>query len=148
MADEKKSGHGGARAGAGRKLFDIDLDTVENAAAIGCTVDEIAAVIGCARQTFFNHINADPEFQAAIDRGRANGRATLRRLQWQSAKDGNVTAQIWLGKQMLAQRDRFPEDNTPPPDATVKPIAERIRDALKEIDNLTDGTPDTKVGTA
>ena len=148
MADEKKPGRGGARPGSGPKRFDIDLVLVENAASIGCTVDEIAAVVGCARQTFFNHINADPEFQAAIDRGRANGRATLRRLQWQGANDGNTTMLIWLGKQMLAQRDRFPEDNTPPPDTTVKPIAERIRDALIEIDGLTDGTPDTKVDDA
>jgi hypothetical protein len=27
-------------------------------------------------------------------------------MQWKSAQDGNVTAQIWLGKQMLGQRDK------------------------------------------
>ena len=148
MADEKKRGHGGAREGAGRKPIELDLATVESAASIGCTADEIAAVLNIGRQTLFDHINRDPEVQDAIDRGRAKGRATLRRLQWQSAAGGNIAAQIWLGKQMLAQRDRFPEDNTPPPDTTVKPIAERIRDALNEIDGLTDGTPDPKVDDA
>ena len=34
------------------------------------------------------------------------GKASLRRMQGKSAQDGNVTAQIWLGKQMLGQRDK------------------------------------------
>lgn len=27
-------------------------------------------------------------------------------MQWKSAKSGNVTMQIWLGKQLLAQKDK------------------------------------------
>jgi len=34
-----------------------------------------------------------------------NGRSSLRRLQWKSATNGNITMQIWLGKQYLGQRD-------------------------------------------
>lgn len=30
----------------------------------------------------------------------------LRQLQWKSAEDGNVTMQIWLGKNMLDQTDK------------------------------------------
>ena len=48
----------------------------------------------------------DPELQRAIDEGRDQGRATLRRLQWQRAHAGSDTMLIWLGKQMLGQRDK------------------------------------------
>ena len=34
------------------------------------------------------------------------GRATLRRLQWQRANGGADTMLIWLGKQMLGQKDK------------------------------------------
>ena len=42
----------------------------------------------------------------AIENGRANGRQTLRRLQWQAANEGNSTMLVWLGKQLLGQRDK------------------------------------------
>ena len=42
----------------------------------------------------------------AWDRGKDEGKASLRRLQYDSAKKGNVTAQIWLGKQWLNQKDK------------------------------------------
>jgi len=40
------------------------------------------------------------------------GKSSLRRNQWKSAQDGNVTMQIWLGKQMLGQRDKSDVDQT------------------------------------
>lgn len=39
------------------------------------------------------------------------GKASLRRMQFKSAEDGNVTMQIWLGKQMLGQRDKSEIDH-------------------------------------
>jgi uncharacterized protein with von Willebrand factor type A (vWA) domain len=39
----------------------------------------------------------------------AKMRASLRRLQWGKAKEGNVTMMIWLGKQILGQKDRMEE---------------------------------------
>lgn len=91
----------------GRPKAPIDLKAVENAASIGCTPDEIAAVLGVAQTTFFARKAAEPEINEAIERGRKNGRATLRRLQWQGAQAGNPTMLIWLGKQLLGQRDKF-----------------------------------------
>jgi hypothetical protein len=43
-----------------------------------------------------------PEFYKQFS---AQGKASLRRLQWRAAEGGNVAAQIWLGKQWLGQRD-------------------------------------------
>ena len=51
-------------------------------------------------------MDAQPEIREAIDRGRNLGKVRLRLLQWRSAMAGNVTMLIWLGRQLLGQRDR------------------------------------------
>jgi hypothetical protein len=81
----------------------VKLDVVETLASMGCTLEEIGAVIGLSKRQIIRR-EKSADFQEAMDRGRAKGRATLRRLQWTSANAGNVTAQIWLGKQFLGQR--------------------------------------------
>ncbi len=82
---------------------EVSLAQVETLATIGCTLEEIAAVVGLSKRTLIRR-EKEAAFLAAIERGRAKGRASLRRMQWSSAAAGNVTAQIWLGKQLLAQR--------------------------------------------
>lgn len=89
----------------GRPPAVIDLATVERCAEIGCTVEEIAAVLGIAESTLHSHMANDPSVKATIDRGRGNGKHSLRRMQWQGVQAGNPTMLIWLGKQMLGQRD-------------------------------------------
>lgn len=44
-------------------------------------------------------------------RHEATAKPKLRKLQWQAAEAGNVTMQIWLGKQMLGQKDKIEQDN-------------------------------------
>jgi hypothetical protein len=61
---------------------------------------EIAAVVGCSVDTLENR------FSDIIQIGRENGKASLRRMQYQKAKEGSVPMLIWLGKQLLDQRDR------------------------------------------
>lgn len=39
-------------------------------------------------------------------KGKCKGKTSLRSWQWQSAKNGNVTMQIYLGKNYLGQSDR------------------------------------------
>ena len=58
------------------------------------------------------NLERDPEFQRIIDEARASGRATLRRLQWQRANGGSDTMLIWLGKQMLGQKDKVETEAT------------------------------------
>jgi transcriptional regulator with XRE-family HTH domain len=81
----------------------VPLDQVETLASIGCTLEEIASVVGLSKRSLIRRRD-DPRFLEAIESGRAKGRASLRRLQWAAAKSGNITAQIWLGKQLLGQR--------------------------------------------
>lgn len=102
----------------GRPPRVIDLNQIENAASIGCTLEDMGLLFGLsARQ--IQRRQREAAFSLAIERGRAKGRFSLRRAQFKSALDGNVTAQIWLGKQMLGQRSfETPEAekaDTPPP---------------------------------
>jgi hypothetical protein len=90
----------------GRPPTPIDTEIVRRTAAIGCTMEEVAAVLGVPRRTLYDRMEQDPEIQRALDKGRAQGRVTLRRLQWKEAEAGNPTMLIWLGKQLLSQRDK------------------------------------------
>lgn len=69
-----------------------------------CTVSEISAVTGVARKI----LNTD--YAELVDRGREDGKQTLRRYQWEQAEKGNVSMLIWLGKQVLQQRDKQPDE--------------------------------------
>ncbi len=73
---------------------------------IGCTREEIAAMLGCSRVTLWKFLEANPEMDEALEASLDIGKVTLRRLQWRQAHKGNVTMLIWLGKQLLKQRDQ------------------------------------------
>ena len=84
----------------GRPLIEIDAEEVIKLASIGCSNSEIAAFFDCSEDTI------ERRFAGELNKGRENGKTRLRRLQWQSATKGNVVMQIWLGKQMLGQKDK------------------------------------------
>ena len=83
----------------------IDLKLVEDLARIHCTEAEIASVLGFTPEGFRKRKRRQPELVGVVEKGREAGRTSLRRLQWQSASKGNVVMQIWLGKQILGQRE-------------------------------------------
>lgn len=89
-----------------RPQIPIDADEVIKLASIGCSNSEIAAFFDCSEDTI------ERRFAGELAKGRENGKTRLRRLQWQSATKGNVVMQIWLGKQMLGQKDRQEIDQT------------------------------------
>jgi hypothetical protein len=69
-------------------------------------VPEIAAVYGRSEDTI------ETTFAAAVHRGRERAKASLRCLQWKAARAGNVTMLVWLGKQILGQRDTRDQSST------------------------------------
>jgi hypothetical protein len=73
-------------------------------------MDEIAALLSVGRTTLYERMESDEALKAAMEKGRGSGRATLRRLQWQKASAGSDTMLIWLGKQMLGQKDHATVD--------------------------------------
>jgi hypothetical protein len=84
----------------------IDLKLLEDLARIQCTDEEMASILGFTREGFRKRKQRQPELVGVIEKGKEAGRCSLRRLQWKSATGGNITMQIWLGKQYLGQTDR------------------------------------------
>lgn len=85
----------------GRPKFVIDYALVADLAKIHCTQQEIANILGCAVRTLQN----DDEFMRVYQTGLDEGKKSLRRWQFAAAEKGNVAMLIWLGKQLLGQRE-------------------------------------------
>lgn len=96
----------------------IDLETLKDAASIGCTYDEISVLLHISPSTFDRYVRDSQLVRDALEEGRAMGRGKLRRMQWHEAEKGNPTMLIWLGKQLLGQRDKQPDE---------EPAAGRVR---------------------
>ena len=82
------------------KKYDIKPIEVEKLAKYGCTTREIADFYGCDESLI------SKSYSEYVTKGKANLKKRLRELQWASAKSGNVTMQIWLGKQYLGQAEK------------------------------------------
>lgn len=85
---------------AGRPPLNLDRKLITRLARIHCTHEEIASVVGCSVDTIKRN------FADCIEKGREEGKASLRRKQFSVAMKGNVGMLIWLGKQHLAQTDQ------------------------------------------
>lgn len=80
--------------------------TIEVMAGLGAIDEEIADAVQISTRTLTDDYHGQ-FFQAIKKRGMANSKISLRRAQFESAiKKGNVTMQIFLGKQILGQKDQ------------------------------------------
>ena len=86
--------------GAGRPRINLEPEQVRKLAAIHCTVDEIADVMAVSRDTIYRN------YKDQLDMGRAEGKMSLRADQLKAAKNGSGAMLIWLGKQILGQKDQ------------------------------------------
>lgn len=92
----------------GRPVIELDWTKVGKLCEIHCTEAEIANVMGCSVDTLERRIKEyfGITFAEYFDQKAAKGRASLRRKQFAAALRGNTTMLIWLGKQVLGQRDK------------------------------------------
>jgi hypothetical protein len=102
---------GGARRGAGRKPANIDLGELEKLCSLQCTDEELAAWFGVSTRTIENR-RKQPKFAEVMVRGKAKGRISVRRAQMRLLEAGNAAMGVWLGKQLLGQRDVTPIELT------------------------------------
>jgi hypothetical protein len=86
-------------------LKDINPEDVRKLSEKFWTKTEIAAFLNISTKTI------DNRFSEIFLKGRDNGKAKLRDIQLRSAMSGNVTMQIWLGKQYLDQTDKTQVSN-------------------------------------
>ena len=110
---------------AGRPKKEIDYVTVEKLANIQCTQDEIASFLSISTRT----LQRDEQFMELFNRGRENGKMSLRRIQWKHAEK-SVPMAIWLGKQYLGQRDKVEYT-----DDGMKAINENINNIANLLNN-------------
>lgn len=75
---------------------------------IQCTRDEICGVFGMSDETLNTRLKerGEENFLALFKKHSSQGKSSLRRVQWKAAQEGNPTMLVWLGKQMLGQRDK------------------------------------------
>ena len=96
-------------AKTGRTQATIDWDTVGKLLEADCSGESIAAQFGVHRTTLYNRCKADLglTFSTLSQQKKMLGDNLLRAKQYQTAMSGNVTMQIWLGKQRLGQTDKL-----------------------------------------
>ena len=91
------------------KKYHIDLEQLQKLAKFGCTNKEMADFFGCSADLL------EKSYSDNLTKGRAEQKMRLRQLQWKSAEKGNVTMQIFLGKNLLGQQDRIEENQLEEP---------------------------------
>ena len=128
-SEQKPRGkRGGARPGAGRpkEIFKLNADektlqTVEGLGKIQATTKEAAAVLGVSEVTFIDFMKRDKKARETFEYAKESGKTSLRRAQFKTALEGNATMLIWLGKQMLDQKDKHEHAGDP-----LNPIQHRV----------------------
>lgn len=97
----------------GRPVIQFDYKKVETHGKLGSTYEEMARDFNCTTRTIERRMAEGEEseeeslFCRAYKKGQAELHKSLRAKQIEMAMAGNVTMQIWLGKQMLGQRDKM-----------------------------------------
>lgn len=92
-------------------MTDKEFEQLVNMIRIQCTRDEICDILNMSETTLNRRIKEQGieglyNFEALYKKHQGEGRASLRRAQWKAAQEGNPTMLVWLGKQMLGQKDK------------------------------------------
>ena len=133
----------------GRPRVEIDLELVKKLCSIQCTAEEIASFLEVDADTLNARLKdaGYGGFSEYYKKNSVGGKISLRRSQWKSSTNGNVTMQIWLGKQYLGQKDQpeqEPTDNSIDITIAVKEnenaaqmeLEERRKTTCKEVEAL------------
>jgi hypothetical protein len=132
----------------GRPEAEIDWKRLDQYLQAQCNGTSIAGLFGIHPQTLYNKvverygekykISNFTEYQKLK---RAEGVELLRAKQFDTMMSGNVTMQIWLGKQLLGQKDQM-ETTLMVPQVNLLPHTaddeKDIADALDQLANETD----------
>lgn len=115
--------------GRPRKTWsDVDVEQFKKLCAIFCTKSEVCSVMGLDKKTLdkliAEHFPDMPTWEESFDYFSASGKASLRRMQFQLALDGDKTMLIFLGKNYLGQSDQLAKQaEQPKPKAKLSAIA-------------------------
>jgi hypothetical protein len=119
--------------GRGRPRAKIDLDELERLCVLQCSQPEIAAFFRVSLATIERRAQQQ-KFRDVMERGYLIGKISVRRKQMQLLEAGDRTMAVWLGKQLLDQRDNLDVCGnlgmTPGPINITIVYAERPRPAM------------------
>ena len=122
-----------AKGQAKWKQETINQKQFEELCHIQCTREEIIGVLGVSKDTLIRWCKDTygTDFATIYEEKKEGGKASLRRMQWKLAEK-NATMGIWLGKNMLGQKDVV----------EIKPMENRVvivddlkKDNLEELTN-------------
>jgi hypothetical protein len=104
----------GKQEGAGRPEITIDWDEVESLVKAGCSGIEVSAQFGIHHDTLYDRCVKEKKMSWSdySAKMKAKGDILLHQKQFEVALEGDKTMLVWLGKQRLAQRDKFDYDHT------------------------------------
>jgi len=103
----------------GRPPKPVDEQKLDLLASLGLTTAEIAAVLEVSPDTL------EEKYAEEMAIGKQKCKASVRRKQFELAMAGNPTMLIWLGKQILGQKERY-EQLVSGPDGGAIPISIEI----------------------
>lgn len=108
----------------GRPKKELDEDVIAKLSQIGCTQEEIGAVVGISARTL------QRRYADLIQDNKNIGRSSLRKKLWSKAMrgQGNDKLLIWLSKQELGMQDRVHTIST------VEPLPLIIEAKAEDID--------------
>lgn len=110
----------------------VDLEEIKALAQIGCTLEDMAAVLRCSTNWITLQMDNNPAFALAMEEGRASMKMSLRRRQLEIALKGSVPMLIWLGKQVLGQSDKQEQNVKTEVSITVQRAMEELRALPRE----------------
>lgn len=110
---------------------ELDQELFEELCKIQCTEAEICGVMHVTDKTLSRWCKRTYKkgFSEVYKEMRIDGKASLRRMQYKTAQSGNVTMQIWLGKQWLDQAERPAVNNSSEND-----ISDEVEALLSELE--------------
>jgi alkylhydroperoxidase/carboxymuconolactone decarboxylase family protein YurZ len=106
----------------GRPKKELDKEIIANLSQIGCTQEEIGAVVGISARTL------QRRFADLIEDNKNKGKASLRKRMWASALKGNPNMMIWLSKNYLGMKDRTIQETI------IEPLPLIIEAKAEDID--------------
>lgn len=98
----------------GRPRIEISKDDFEKLCGICCTLTDIAGFFNCSEDTIENWCKREygDTFSEVYKKKSSVGKVSLRRKQYEVAMKGDRSMLIWLGKQMLGQKEVVENTNT------------------------------------
>ena len=110
---------GGARRGSGRRAGNINLVELEKLCGLQCTDAEVASFFKVSTRTIERR-KKQPAYAEAMERGRAAGRLSVRRMLFGQAAKGNIAAAIFLAKNLLGYKDVVANEVSGPNGAAIE----------------------------